>query len=1238
MAYIVNGIFSGNNKNMQLQLAYSCTQDADKNQSTITMTLRVKKLTSYAKSWKRQTPYTLSVNGSTVKSSIMSFDIRNVSVGGYVTVATYTNTYNHKSDGSLSLSLGATIDLSGTDPGRGSVSTTVTLADIPKNSYLILNKDNYFLGDNLDVTIASSDSTFYHKVRVYLNDDESYSNTYNISAGVTAVNYQIPTSWINSTVFKNSTSADCCLEVSTYRDSNYSNQVGTAIDVLCTVNVSTSSSDINSYFTFSVGSLSIVSVDSTSYKSYLLNKTKCKISNISVKSNTSSAIKYIKITGSDGYNSGLLTYSNNMSHTTSTLTTTGSIKYTITITDSRGITASYTNASMSINVIEYSLPVFKNVVTSRADQVDGLYQDSDDGGIIKSIIDFKYFTEDSSNKLSKLQMSLTDKSGTTITKSFVYQSNNTFIDSDNASYVYSGYKNDDTYYYTLYWNADLKQDESYTITYKLIDSYGFATYSDEISSAFFILDIAPNGKSIAIGKSAEEDSSGLEISMPKIQFSFNNKRYLFNSTGLYVDNEIVKMILQKHDATSTTAAVNLNNQSCYYTFKNPLTSLRVLVSGDPTNNSFTCNKVNFSTDSTFSMSSSDDIYYAGTDCNNGTITPQPSMFYSIEYEYAFNKVLGKVVGMPITINSSGGGSTGGGGTTVVEVQDGPEPFSKVSELVTLAKGYYSQAKSQNCFEYGTNTILSLNATQTNSKCSSSSCSNKELIGTSGPHNRFYINGNTLVGLCLRGIAYSNSRFNSWSNDSEFLPNSYDWAMDLRDTLSIDSSNGGIRSAAEIAKYCSDKRWMIDKCWHITNYTKLKAGDLIFWDDDDIDNGEWNNISRVGICLGTEVIDSTDFAKKYPNETAASNSDMMVLEVVDEQNYSGTHYGIRTVKLKDSSPDKVVHVARIQYKPYAICTVSNSAGANLRTGPSSTINSSGQYVYSVITNVANGTTLQIVDQTNGRSKIWYKVLYESTNRRTAWVSSAIVTNVTEIPDDSGSDDNTSSDTTDFTVPCYGMDISKHQGTMNFKSVKDGDSVKFAILRMGYGNRSGTSPAMDPKFTEYLNGCIANKIPVGVYFFSYANSVAAAQAEAKWVVKQLAKYPKTFEFPIFFDQEYDSLKTVYNSSTGTYTEYNPGKATLTSYMNAFCKIINDAGYMAGIYANPDWFANYVNFSDVQYKDHIWIAQWTSSLTWNKADVKIWQTGTSKITGYSGEVDYDKCLFNYPQHVRNNHLHGF
>lgn len=281
-------------------------------------------------------------------------------------------------------------------------------------------------------------------------------------------------------------------------------------------------------------------------------------------------------------------------------------------------------------------------------------------------------------------------------------------------------------------------------------------------------------------------------------------------------------------------------------------------------------------------------------------------------------------------------------------------------------------------------------------------------------------------------------------------------------------------------------------------------------------------------------------------------------------------------------------------------------------------------YPVLGAIPNGYTLPILETYTNTS--WVKVSYNNSigyiNANSSYVT------ISTITVDAGGTGEVGGNT-GFTVPCMGVDISKYQGNLDFAKIKTYGETNFAILRIGYGSRKGGQPIIDPKFEEYLKGCVENKIPVGVYFFSYANTVEKVKIEANWVVQQLNKYSQTFEFPIFFDQENDLVDKL----------GNPGKTVLTNCMNAFCQIINDAGYMAGIYTNNSWATSYVNWNDIKYTDHIWVAQWSSACTWTRTDVKLWQGGYKKLSGYGGvDVDFDTCYFDYPTYVRANHKNGF
>ena len=977
----LTGSFSKVNTRLSIYIDYSYTQDINNNTTTLTTNLRVKKISSYAQTYKSYAKYTIGIEEES-NSGTKSYDCKNSAVGSYVNIATKTSTIPHNEDGTRQVKISGTYDLSGTSIGLGTVSGTITLQTIPRASSATLENDSILIGNKLNVSINSNSDTFNHKIKFYINDEYS-SSLINLNTSKT---YEciIPNSWNNYSEFKTNTSIKAYIDLYTYSDSEYSNLIGTTT-IPFTIKIDTSPEYVTGdYFTIDTINVSVVSNDSNIYDTFLLNKTMCKFNNINIVSNTNSDISYIKIVGSDGYDSGFLNYSANMSHTTSVITKSGVITYNIQIIDSRGVTVSKEIAK--ITVLEYILPKFTNIISSRADKIDDTdeYVDSDTGTRLKSQLSFSYFIEDVNNNIKTIEISY-EHNGSITRDTYIYNKENHFLLNEARAKTYYGILQNDEYVYTVYSDTILDIDTSYTINYSITDSYNTIVKSDVLSTSYFIIDIAPGGKSIAIGKSANEEVLGLEVAMP-LKFSFKNNTYEFNNLGLFVNGNKTHLMFEKFNSVDTSASVILNNVSYYYCYKKPLQTLNISLDNSIFNNACITNKINFSTSSAIDFTADNNIYFIGTNCTDGVFAPSISSFYSIEFENAASKILGKVVGFSM---SSDVENPGGGGDIPPEIIippveiGGPEPLACASNLTTLANTYYSKAKNDNYFEYKDNqTVLTYGLKEAN---------------ITSQDSKKYIDDCTFVGLVLRGIDFNNSRYSNWSFDSEFNSIDYEWALDLRDTLSITSvENGGngIKSAAEIGEYFYNRGWILDSnLWNEYNFVNLKKGDIIFWDDDNIDNNKWNNISRIGICMGTDIDEDEWTAKGYDLQ----NEDITVLECTSNSSYSGNNYGIRLVKLKDSNPEKIVHIGRLQYKTYKTGKITNSSytGANLRTGPSSDINSDGTYVYDVIGFVNNGNTVKIVDETNGRSKKWYKVKYEVTSgdysgRMSAWLSSTLIT--------------------------------------------------------------------------------------------------------------------------------------------------------------------------------------------------------------------------------------------------------
>lgn len=182
--------------------------------------------------------------------------------------------------------------------------------------------------------------------------------------------------------------------------------------------------------------------------------------------------------------------------------------------------------------------------------------------------------------------------------------------------------------------------------------------------------------------------------------------------------------------------------------------------------------------------------------------------------------------------------------------------------------------------------------------------------------------------------------------------------------------------------------------------------------------------------------------------------------------------------------------------------------------------------------------------------------------------------------------------------HGIDISTWQKNVDYKKLKE-QGVEFAIIRCGYG-----WSYEDKEFKTHYEGLTREGIKVGAYFFSYANNLENAKQEAETCLKIIKN--KKFDLPIFYDLETNTIQ-------------NLGKNMITQMAVLFCETIEKAGYRAGVYANLNWWKNYLDRSKLQ-KYAIWLAQWNVKLTAD-FDVNIWQYSSSgKLQGIVGKVDLD------------------
>lgn len=201
---------------------------------------------------------------------------------------------------------------------------------------------------------------------------------------------------------------------------------------------------------------------------------------------------------------------------------------------------------------------------------------------------------------------------------------------------------------------------------------------------------------------------------------------------------------------------------------------------------------------------------------------------------------------------------------------------------------------------------------------------------------------------------------------------------------------------------------------------------------------------------------------------------------------------------------------------------------------------------------------------------------------------------------------------------GIDISKWNGKIDFQKVKN-DGTDFLIIRSSYGKESPNQ--IDKRFEENYRNAKAVGIPVGVYHYSYADSVEDAKKEAEFCLKNIAG--KQLEYPVCFDIEDRTQLALTNRQR-------------TDIVKTFCNTIESAGYYAMLYTNLNWYKNYL-YSEELKKYDLWLAQWDVA----EPSVKcgIWQkTDNGHIDGISGNVDLNIAYKDYPTIMKIRGLNGF
>ena len=187
---------------------------------------------------------------------------------------------------------------------------------------------------------------------------------------------------------------------------------------------------------------------------------------------------------------------------------------------------------------------------------------------------------------------------------------------------------------------------------------------------------------------------------------------------------------------------------------------------------------------------------------------------------------------------------------------------------------------------------------------------------------------------------------------------------------------------------------------------------------------------------------------------------------------------------------------------------------------------------------------------------------------------------------------------------GIDVSNFQGTIDWNQVKAA-GIEFAILKVGpvYGKPDST-------FERNATECERLGIPYGVYYYSYARSVADANKEADRTLAWLGGHHPSL--PVYYDLEDNYILQ----------DPNYSKDKLAQIAQTFCNRMEAVGFKSGIYANLNWFNNYLNSPSLSGYDH-WVAQYNWRCDY-AGSYSFWQYSSSgNVPGVNGRCDMNYCF---------------
>ena len=536
---MASGSFTGstNNSYITARVLWSSTSNETANTSNVTVTLQLMKSSASSSSTYGTGAWTVLINGTTYNfSATVTIPANNT----YVTVYTKTvNNIPHNNDGTKSIVIGWSGGIAGTSYTVTNIAnTTVNLDTIPRASAITsFSFTNGYIDQGFDITIASKVSSYYHDIHIYLPDTSGFGiNLFSATNGRKAggthhINFtaaqlqeiysKMPT--ITSSQFtvyvKTYTTATSSVEIGDWQYRSATGNIGANVKPTIATNGFTAA--INS------GGLDDL---------YVQGKSSVKLT-CSATMGSGATVSSYSFSGP-----GLSRSSTSNTATSSVITSSGTLTYKVTVTDSRGRTAS---AETQIYVYPYAVPSFKSVMINRSNSAGTL---DSAGTYAKYTVEGAYSSVGGKNTRT-ITVAHSSNGGST------YSAETTIQAATNLNATASG----------VYGSGALSATTSYTIRFTIKDRYGATATSIVIlSTVSRAINIKADNKGIAFGKIAE--GNGVETPWD-ITFKGSGQKALIFENGsssawktyLYQGGTTNAVALGAYDSTNSRSIWSYTN-------------------------------------------------------------------------------------------------------------------------------------------------------------------------------------------------------------------------------------------------------------------------------------------------------------------------------------------------------------------------------------------------------------------------------------------------------------------------------------------------------------------------------------------------------------------------------------------------------------------------------------------------------------------------------------------------------